>query len=208
VEVLSGRESPMSQTVKSQRVEVIESSQNYFTEVIIDAIEKRKFSTSPPVTQYLVGLLESNLVTANASFNSTLGEALLIAYQAQRPAKIELLKKLGDTSLYMSGFFGDSLRRKIIDIDYYADIGGAAYGNLANEMANEVQGQVYREFSTRFLDYVDLLTYISQNSLIQSNQDLLRLYERYVMTGSELAKQQLVEKGLLTTGDLKKVSNQ
>ncbi|MCB0350586.1 MAG: hypothetical protein KDD38_05345 [Bdellovibrionales bacterium] len=198
----------MSQATKSKTVNIIETSENYFTEVVMSAIEKRKFTTSPYVSQYLVGLLESNMVSANVSFNSTLAEALLTAYQAQRPVKIELLKKLGDMSLYVSGFFGDSLRRKIIDIDYYADIGGAAYGNLASELANEVQGQVYKEFSIRFLDYVDLLTYISQDSLIQSNQDLLRLYERYVLTGSELAKQQLVEKGLLTTGDLKKVSNQ
>lgn len=189
-------------------VSVLESPEGYFTEVVTSAIEKRKLVTSPEASKYLVDLLEANLITANVTFNSTLAEALLIAYQAERSVKIGLLKKLGDTSLYVSGFFGDSLRRKIIDIDYYADIGGAAYANLASEVPNESQAQVYREFSVKFSDYVDLLTYISQNSLIQSNQDLLRLYERYVLTGSELAKEQLVEKGLLTTGDLKKASNQ
>ncbi len=198
----------MSQIVKGGKINVLESSENFFTEIVTSAIEKRKFETSPLVAKYIVSLLESNLVTANFGFNSTMAEALLTAVQSQRSARIELLKKLGYTSLYVSGFFGDSLRRKIIDIDYYADIGGAAYGNLASEMARDTQGQIYKEFSVRFLDYVDLLTYISQNSLIQSNQDLLRLYERYVLTGSDLAREQLVEKGLLTTGDLKKASNQ
>lgn len=198
----------MSHDNKPVKVCVLASTENFFTEIVTDALEKRKLETSPLVSKYLVDLLEANLVTSNFSLTSTLAETLLKAHQAERPIRLELLKKLGDTSLYVSGFFGDSLRRKIIDIDYYAGIGGTAYGNLAHEVAPNVRAHVYEEFSRRFLEYVDLLTYISQNTLIQSNQDLLRLYERYVMTGSELAREQLVEKGLLATEELKKTSNQ
>jgi hypothetical protein len=193
---------------QNNKVAVLASPQQYFTEIITIAVEKRRMETSPYVVRYLVGLLETNMVTANFRFDSTLAEALLKADQVEKSQRLGLLKKLGDTSLYTSGFFGDSLRRKIVDIDYYADIGGAAYASLAAEVPTEVQAQVYKEFAGRFLEYVDLLTYISQNSLIQSNQDLLRLYERYVMTGSELAREQLVEKGLLTTAEMKKSSNQ
>jgi len=198
----------MSQDKKSTNVTVLASPQSYFAEVVTAAVEKRKIETTPYVICYLVELLEANMHAKNFAFNTTLAEALLRADQAARPARLELLKKLGDVSLYTSGFFGDSLRRKIIDIDYYADIGGAAYASLAAEVNTEAQAHVYKEFSGRFLEYVDLLTYISQNSLVQSNQDLLRLYERYVLTGSELAREQLVEKGLLTTAELKKSSNQ
>jgi hypothetical protein len=190
------------------KVAVLASSQEYFTDLVTQAVEKRKFQTSPYVFQYLVHLLQSHVTNPNVHMNGTLAETLLTACQSERPVKIELLKKLGDTSLYISGFFGDSLRRKIVDIDYYADIGCSAYSHLAAELNTNVQSTVYSEFSQRFLDYVDLLTYISQNSLVQSNQDLLRLYERYVMTGSELAKEQLIEKGLLVNEQMKKSSNQ
>lgn len=198
----------MGRDDKDCKVSVLTSSQSYFSELVDSALEKRKLTTSPYVSKYLVGLLEANLVTENMTLNSTLAEALLSAYQADKPVRIERLKRVADTSLYVSGFFGDSLRRKIIDIDYYADIGGAAYANLAQEVGADIRSQVYLEFSKRFLEYVDLLTFISQNSLIQSNQDLLRLYERYVITGSELAKEQLIERGLLVNDSIKKSSNQ
>jgi len=198
----------MSCETKIGKSSVLTSSDGYFSEVVAAAIEKRKFDTTPFASKYIVHLLESFLASANVSLPSTLAETYLKAQQSERIVKIELLKKLGDTSLYISGFFGDSLRRKIVDIDYYAEIGGAAYGNLASELGAEHTGHVYGEFSRRFLDYVDLLTYISQSSLVQSNQDLLRLYERYVLTGSELAREQLIEKGLLATDQIKKASAQ
>jgi hypothetical protein len=58
---------------------------------------------------------------------------------------------------------------------------------------------MYGEFSARFSGFVDVLTYISQDSLVQSNKDLLRLYDRYLVTGSRLAEEQLMEKGLLNS---------
>jgi Mor family transcriptional regulator len=199
----------MSVDKKSSKVSLIETPKMYFSELVQSALAKRRLNTQPAVSHYLVGLLESYLNVEMIKNEATLAETLLRAQLAEKKVKSEMLKRLGDTSLYVSGFFGDSLRRKIIDIDYYADIGGTAYGYLASQANDEGLAYTYKEFSLRFLDYVDLLTYISQNSMIQSNQDLLRLYERYVMTGSELAKEQLLEKGLLTTTDQnKKASNQ
>jgi Mor family transcriptional regulator len=198
----------MSKIVNKGSSTVLATPGGYFSEVVQRAIEKRKFETTPHASKYLVNLLESQLATANMSMQTTLAESLLKANLAEGQVRVEMLKRLGDTSLYISGFFGDSLRRKIVDVDYYADIGGAAYANLASELSGDIHGYVFGDFSKRFLDYVDLLTYISQSALVQSNQDLLRLYERYVLTGSELAREQLVEKGLLATDQIKKSSAQ
>ena len=91
------------------------------------------------------------------------------------------------------------MKRKVVDIDYYAEIGGRAYDCLATESHENLYSRVYEEISVKFLDFVDVLTLISQKSLVQSNEDLLRLYDRYITTGSELAKEQLLEKGLIPT---------
>ncbi|MNL70447.1 hypothetical protein D3C87_1954520 [compost metagenome] len=48
------------------------------------------------------------------------------------------------------------------------------------------------------MDFVDVLTFISHQSLIKSDQSILRLYDRYLRTGSELAKDKLIEAGVLT----------
>lgn len=197
----------MSQTdTKNKTWGIVADPKTYFAEVVSDALTKRKMQTPPLVLDYLVQLLEVNMVTANSTVQGTFAEMLLRAAQAEKAVRVEMLRKLGDTSLYISGFFGDSLKRKIVDIDYYADIGGVAYGSLARETDDSAQATVFSEFSNRFLDYVDVLTYISQGALVQSNRDLLRIYERYVMTGSPLAKDQLVESGLLNPVDPKKVA--
>ena len=57
--------------------------------------------------------------------------------------------------------------------------------------------KVYSTFSQRFLEFVHVLTYISHQSLVTSDESILRLYERYMRTGSELAKEKLVEMGVL-----------
>ncbi len=198
----------MSVTSKIPKVSVLASSSAYFSELVNQALEKRKIEVAPGVSQYLVQLLDSYLLASNLQTNTSMAETLLKASQAERKTRIEMLRRLGDTSLYISGFFGDSLNRKIIDIDYYAGIGGVAYGQLASELEPDLSATVYSQFSQRFLEFVDLLTYISQNSQVQSNQNLLRLYERYIKTGSELAKEQLLESGLLPPEQLKKVSSQ
>lgn len=171
---------------------------SFFSEMVEAAINQRNLSTYPLVSKYLVDLLQFYTLSNNLDLEETLAEKYLKALQEDSQAlKIEKLKKLGDTSLYISGFFGDSLNRKIVDIDYYAEIGGRAYDHLAQEINEDIYAIVYNEISIRFLDFVDVLTIISQKAFIQSNEDLLRLYDRYLTTGSDLAKEQLLAKGLL-----------
>jgi hypothetical protein len=180
------------------RMALLLDLKTYFHEMVSTAIVQRNLKTYPMVTKYLVDLLEFYAVTDNFINNETLAEMYLKAMQEESTAlRTEKFKKLGDISLYISGFFGDSLKRKVVDIDYYAEIGGQAYMLLSKEVKEDTYAKVYGEFSKRFLDFVDVLTIISQKSLVQSNEDLLRLYDRYVSTGSELAKEQLVEKGLI-----------
>jgi hypothetical protein len=190
----------------SSQLTLLKSTREYFAEVIHEALEKRRLSSPPKVTEYLVDLLDTRVLSDNVNEKQTLAETLLRAIQADRAVRHEMLKNLGDTSLYISGVFGDSLRRKVIDIDYYASIGGVAYQYLASEMTEKSKVEVFKEFSERFMDYVDVLAFVGQMSGLQSNTDLLRLYERYIATGSLLAKEQLVEKGLLTDIDKKKVA--
>lgn len=185
---------------------LVTSPRSYFSELVQDALEKRRMETQPLMFSYLVDLLETHLTTSSLHQQGTLAELYMKSFHVERHLRIDMLKKLGDSSLYISGFFGDSLRRKIVDIDYYADMGGMAYSSLASSVEDDMQAKVFKDFAQRFLGYVDVLTYISQTAMIQSNQDLLRLYERYVATGSALAKDQLVEKGLLTNIDKKKHS--
>jgi hypothetical protein len=201
----------------SHSPDLVTSPKQFFEEQVNEAFHSRKLDTLPIVKTYLVNMLQYYILTDHLfdetaedgrKKQETLAEQLLRAAQAESSERVDRLKRLGDTSLYVSGFFGDSLKRKIVDIDYYAEIGGTAYATLAVQSENELYGQVYKEFSRRFLEFVDVLTYISQKSMVQTNTDLLRLYDRYVTTGSELARDQLIEKGLLTLPRIERGSKQ
>lgn len=182
----------------------------FFREMVDQALGKCSVNANPFVSDYLVSLLRfymnvDNLYEKDTSIGEkTLMERLFAAHMSDFNKKKQLLKQLGDSSLYVSGFFGDSLKKKIVDIDYYAEIGGLAYGSLAAHTGKEDVAQVYDEFSKRFLKYVDVLTFISQLSFIQSQKDVLRLYDRYLSTGSDLAKQQLIDMDVLNLVDCKK----
>lgn len=183
-------------------VDFMISSKEFFTGIVDEAVNKRKMKISLQAKLYLVDLLSfymfsENLFGDEGKKETTLAEMFLTAINSEYHLQIDLLKKLGDSSLYISGFFGDSLKNKIIDLDYYIDMGGSAYSSLASVEKLSERAIIFEEFSFKFMEFVDVLTYISQKSFVQTNQDLLRLYDRYISTGSDLAREELIEKGLL-----------
>lgn len=198
----------MGRDMKLATTLVVESPREFFVDQVEQALERLKFQPHPLSRHYLVELLQHYMFASNLFpiedetgrlRRDTLAEMYLKALNSPGTVRIDLLKKLGDSSLYISGFFGDSLSRKIVDIDYYVDMGGVAYNALSTQSPDEQWAQVYAEFSRDFAAFVDVLTCISQESRIQSNHDILKLFDRYMATGSRLAEEQLLEKGLLNS---------
>ena len=71
------------------------------------------------------------------------------------------LKQIGDASLFVSGFFSDSFRRKLVDVDYYATIGGQAYAALSRH-ENEAFSSAFAELARKFAAFVDVLTEVAR----------------------------------------------
>ena len=185
---------------------LISSSRDFFQEAVKHACEQRKIKTYPLVKSYLVQLLEYYMAadrlfdevdSSGRKQSETLAEMFLKASSAEPGTRTRLLKKIGDQSLYVSGFFGDSLHGKVVDFEYYAGIGGAAYGALSGSVRKSDAANVYKEFAQRFGDFVEVLTYISMHAFSRSEENILRLYESYTQTGSTLARERLMEKGLI-----------
>lgn len=178
----------------------------FFFEAVNEALQHQKVKTLPQVRNYLVDLLEFHLTTENLfdlvdgsgrRSRETLAEMYLKASQAEPRARVELLKKVGDKALYISGFFGDSLQRKVVDVDYYVDMGGSAYGTLSECVRENAAAEMFREFARRFNEFMDVLTRISATAFVQNEENILRLYETYAKTGSSVARERLLEKGLI-----------
>ena len=97
------------------------------------------------------------------------------------------LQRLGDVSLFIAGFFAQGFARKLIDIDYHIAMGGRAYGTLADLLARgrgRVLGQVFAELAEKFQPMVDALNEVSETSHRHTDEDILRLYEIWLKTGS------------------------
>src|SRR5581483_3815882 len=151
---------------------------------------------------YLVNLL-SEFVASEQLFRSAEHEVEPLAFMLKRAQetsgfeRVRELKKLGDTSLYVSGFFAASLERKLVDIDYYISMGGRAYTVLSEIFQGGGAGSLYDELAQKFVKLVDLLSEVSERAALGTNKGALRLYERFVRTGSERIARLLSERGLL-----------
>ncbi len=176
----------------------------FFKESLSEALAERKIETYPIVESYLVDLLVHYLFTENLfdeerssgrKSRETLAETMLKAASATPRVRFDLLKRLGDGALYVSGFFGDSLQRKVVDVDYYIDMGSTAYHSLSREIYEDTFAQLYKEIAYKFNAFVDVFALMSRKTM-RGEDSILRLMEVYAKTDSPLARERLAEFGL------------
>lgn len=182
-----------------------ESAVEYFKELVDGAIEHQRLHatelTACYVVQMLAGFIERPAGDPGSDERPLairLAEALDSGGAQQRQG----LKRVGDLSLFMSGFFSDSLARKLVDVDYYVSIGGYAYQALSRVEADAVS-PVFAELGEKFVAFVDVLAEVSERTSCSSNADLLRLYERWLKTGSPRSGQLLVEWGVVPNASIR-----
>jgi hypothetical protein len=113
----------------------------------------------------------------------------------------EALRSVGDLSLFVAGFFSDSLNRKLVDIDYYVMLGGRAYESLSR-FERETFAPAFAELAGSFVSFVDVLNDVSEQCTMTSNADVLRLYEKWLRTGSRRDGQRLVERGIVPNASI------
>ena len=176
-----------------------ESPTEYFRELVESAMQHQHVDAQATTSFYVVNLLTTfvHLDGSGAGDESeALGVRLVRALQAAGAAQRDSLRKVGDLSLFISGFFSDSLTRGLVDIDYYIQLGECAYGSLARR-ADDRLGDVFDELSGKFPAFVDVLTEVSEQTALTSNADLLRLYEKWLRTGSRRTGDLLAARGIV-----------
>jgi hypothetical protein len=180
-----------------------ETPMEFFREQLARAMEHQKVSTSAFTECYLVNLLASGvkgdpLPPPEPGFDETPLALLYVrAIRASRHERALLLRSMGDAALFVSGFFADSLHRKLVDLDYYRSMGGRAYSRLGAEESGPLGPGVFRELAQRFMQFADLLQEVSEASRLTSQTSIVKLYERWERTGSRRAVMLLAEQGIL-----------
>jgi len=162
--------------LRKQRVDVDDHTEHYVVNVLTMFARSEELYESTPEGIRLKPLAR---MLADASEASS----------AQQ--RDEALRRLGDVSLFVAGFFAQSFARKLIDIDYHIAMGGRAYGTLADNMRGSMRGQafaaVFLELAQKFQRLVDVLNEVAEMAHTHTDKDILRLYEIWMKTGSPRA---------------------
>lgn len=176
-----------------------ESPTEYFRDLVESALQHQHVAVRELTTFYVVNLLAGfvHLDRApTAGSDEALGVRLAKALQSAGSTQRDNLRLVGDTSLFISGFFSDSLNAGLVDVDYYVRLGERAYGSLALRQDDRL-GDVFDELAAKFSAMVDVLNEVSEQSALSSNTDLLRLYEKWLKTGSRRSGSLLAARGII-----------
>ncbi len=199
----------MDRYTVSDRVVPVHNLRDYFRESIDAAIEHQGVRVDPHAAHYVVNLL--TLFSRSEELYEDHGDsygikplALMMVDAADAPTVAERnfsLQRIGDVALFIAGFFADSLAHKLVDLDYYINMGGSAYGSLSDEIRGTVRGRalagVYRELARKFQIVVDVLNEVRESARQSSDIDLLRTYEVWLLTGSKRAAELLKQNGVV-----------
>jgi hypothetical protein len=179
-----------------------ESPVEYFKELVEGALARQGLVANQLTSFYVVHLLTGFIERRQEDDDAPLGVQLARALDRAGAEQRASLKQIGDVSLFVSGFFADSLRGKLVDVDYYVSIGGVAYQALSRD-GTDALSPAFAELAEKFIAFVDVLSEVSERSSCATNTDLLRLYERWLKTGSRRSGQLLVERGVVPNSSLR-----
>jgi len=179
-------------------VTLASSVDEFFHEVVTDALAVIDLEASEPASWYLVGLLGE--MTRVRLTDEPLGPKLAQP-AADAGERVKTLKEVGDTSLYVAGFFAESLTRSLVDVDYYVSIGQSAYSQLARSLgAQKTITEVYAELAEKFPSFVEVLAEVRKRTDF-ATPDVAKLYDIWLRTRDEWIEKKLRALGVLVDVD-------
>jgi hypothetical protein len=181
----------------------------FFNEVVEDAIKARRVDATDGATRYLVALLADYAHPAPGAENALdrpLTLALDEALRAPAPAeRFEKLRLLGDGVLYGCGFFGDHFEARGVDPKYLHGLGTRAYGaasSMLRRSPDDGAPDIFGELADKFEAFVEVVAEVADVTIAMSGENargLLRVYERWLKTGSERLASALTSRGVVPT---------
>jgi hypothetical protein len=176
-----------------------ESLETFFHEAVDQALKEQRVAADPLTEHYLVQLLAT--YARQPIDDSPLGLKMLAAANAEPRERRERLREVGDTSLFVSGFWTESFARRLVDVEYYIGLGGTAYGELARcglGWRRDPNCDVYETLAENFASFVDVLMLISRRIMPPTGpRDIVKLYEKWLQTRSGWAARRLAALGVL-----------
>lgn len=189
-------------------IDLASNLESFFQTLVDDAVKTQRFAATEAAEYYLAGVLADYAKPArleSEALDRPLTLLLDEALHAEGRERFERLRSLGDGVLYTSGFFAEHLSTRGVELRYVRTLGARAYDSAAamlRQSAGEGSGapDVFRELADNFSMFAEVVSRVADvlqaNSARNSNQQVVRLYERWVKTGSAPLAAALAGKGL------------
>lgn len=137
----------MSQSDPS--IETVPTLLAYFREELDEAFDELEVDASEETEAYLIHLLEGFTriepdYAEEVGFDKPAAFYLGEAMNSPGDRQIEAYRRLGDASLFNCGFFEGYISRRLVDSEYYQDVGRHAYQKLTSLMSVKRSDEMFR----------------------------------------------------------------
>lgn len=180
--------------------------ETFFHDVVDDAMRKKQLTATEAAEYYLVSLL-TDFARPDARSCEAMERPLTLlldeALHAPGPERFERLRVLGDGVLYVSGFFAPHLETRGVEVRYVTSLGARAYdsaGKMLRGASSDGAPDLFFELAENFDRFAELLTAVAEKlslAAAPSSVGILKMYERWLKTGSESLGSELLEHGVL-----------
>jgi hypothetical protein len=185
----------------------------FFGAIVSEAIRSQGYEATDAAETYVVALLADYAKPdplSEEAISRPLALLLEDALSAVGHERFERLRTLGDGVLYVSGFFGDHLEQRGVQDRYVRTLGARAYDFAAQMLrrgtpaATDDAGAsaLFTELALNFRMFVDLVRNVAdalQGSAAHSPAAVVRVYERWLRTGSAPLAEALAARGMVPT---------
>lgn len=173
---------------------------DFFRTLLRGALDEQRVEPSENAEFYLVALLERFVRFDRNLFERPLALDYLESFESEPAERYKKLKNVGDTALFLTGVFTESLEGKTVGPDYYTALGGLAYRRLASLPGTALGRGVidlFTEMSARFLDFVRVLSQMSLQEIFATDRDTLRIYRRWLISRGSRDAELLIRRGII-----------
>ena len=180
--------------------------ETFFHDVVDDAMKKKHVAATQAAEYYLVSLLTDYArpdPRSTEPLERPLTWLLDEALHAPGQERFERLRVLGDGVLYVSGFFAPHLETRGVEVRYVTALGARAYdgaGKMLRGTSGEGAPDLFFELAENFARFAELLGAVAEKlslTATASSMGVVKLYERWLKTGSEVLSSELLERGVL-----------
>jgi hypothetical protein len=169
-----------------------------FHQLVRAAMDSQGIATSETTEFYLVQLLEGFARPRRADLLAPpLALDYLESFHLPASQRFGKLRRVADTSLFITGVFVDSLERSAVGSAYFIALGRSAYACLSNETDSSDLGASFDELSGRFSEFVRVLGQIGDQEIFRRDRDTIRLYKRWLGSRGEREAALLIRRGII-----------